>query len=228
MIKFETSIMETDKIAHHKIASVHREMTDAEFKALSISIEEVGQIEPIKLYRGKLVDGRHRQKALSELGIHDIKVEHIPNNTSMANVMNIAMGTEVRRADNAAQKAIRAYRWYQNNADTSTQEEAGIKFAVARADVGRAKKLEEIIGSKKVNKLYEDGSLIIAGTRYSTLRSIIKTMTTTPPDPENRIELSESVKNGFLIIDALLELNDRIGLAQMSTYLKKARLKEIG
>ena len=227
MVKFETKILETDKIAHHKIASIHRKMSEREFISLKLSIQEVGQLEPIKLFKNKLVDGRHRQRALSELGIQDIKVEILPNNLSLKQVKDIAIGTEMRRADNVAQKAIRAYRWYQENADTATREEAGIKFAIDRKEVGRVEKLEARVGSDMIDRLYKDGKVFIGGKRYSTLRTIIKALDATFREEEDVEPMSDLLKQGFDVIQALYDSEDSIGLARLSTRLKNVRTKEI-
>ena len=53
----------------HPIATIFPAMGDAEFQALKADIEQYGQREPIWLYEGKVIDGRHRLRACEELGL---------------------------------------------------------------------------------------------------------------------------------------------------------------
>jgi len=52
----------------HPIANIFPAMADAEFQALKADIEQYGQREPIWLFEGKVIDGRHRLRACVELG----------------------------------------------------------------------------------------------------------------------------------------------------------------
>lgn len=53
----------------HPLAELIPGMTDGEFEDLKADIEENGQQEPITLFEGQLLDGRHRYRACRELGI---------------------------------------------------------------------------------------------------------------------------------------------------------------
>lgn len=52
----------------HPIANIFPAMSDSDFQALRDDIEQYGQREPIWLYEGKVIDGRHRLRACEELG----------------------------------------------------------------------------------------------------------------------------------------------------------------
>lgn len=56
-------------VSIHEIANYFPKMLTIEYEALRDSIKENGQIEPIWVYEGKIIDGRHRYKACCELGI---------------------------------------------------------------------------------------------------------------------------------------------------------------
>ena len=64
-----------------------------EFNALKQSIRRNGQSEPILLFGGKVVDGRHRLKACQELGIEPkvqtLSVKNYEQAKSMAFARNI-------------------------------------------------------------------------------------------------------------------------------------------
>lgn len=53
----------------HPVASMFPLMEGAEFDALVADIAEHGQLEPIWLYEGKVLDGRNRWRACQQLGI---------------------------------------------------------------------------------------------------------------------------------------------------------------
>jgi ParB-like nuclease domain len=53
----------------HPFADLFPEMTDDEFRELKADIAEHGQIDPIITHDGQIVDGRHRYRACTELGL---------------------------------------------------------------------------------------------------------------------------------------------------------------
>ena len=53
----------------HSIAEIFPRMSGDEFVALKQDIKERGLIEPIWLYEGKVLDGRHRYYACQEVNV---------------------------------------------------------------------------------------------------------------------------------------------------------------
>lgn len=53
----------------HEVCNIFPDMNDSEFKALKEDIQRNGLLEAIWTYREQIVDGRHRYKACTELGI---------------------------------------------------------------------------------------------------------------------------------------------------------------
>jgi len=53
----------------HELSNVFPMMGEAEYQSLKSSIADVGLIEPIWTFQGKIIDGRNRYKACEELGI---------------------------------------------------------------------------------------------------------------------------------------------------------------
>ena len=51
----------------HPIANIFPPMSEAEFSSLKDDIQQFGQREPIWLFEGKVIDGRHRMRACVEL-----------------------------------------------------------------------------------------------------------------------------------------------------------------
>lgn len=54
---------------YHEIANIFPMMTDAEFEQLKDDIVLNGQLDPVILYEGKILDGRNRWKVCTELGL---------------------------------------------------------------------------------------------------------------------------------------------------------------
>lgn len=95
-------------IIEHELASMHPKMSKEDYTALKLSIESIGQKEPIMLYRNLLVDGRHRLRACKELGI-DVKVCDFSSNAKISDIKDNVMASEVRRHESKTQKAIQAF-----------------------------------------------------------------------------------------------------------------------
>lgn len=55
--------------APHSLSLPYPPMADAEFAAFKADIEANGQREPIRLFEGLILDGRHRERACRELGV---------------------------------------------------------------------------------------------------------------------------------------------------------------
>lgn len=102
-----------DTVSLHSLAETHPVMTDRQFIALKNDIEEHGQKVPVLLYRGKIVDGRHRYKALTQLGRDTILANSLPNNLTLQEVKVEVASTELRRHQTPTQLAIKAYRLYE-------------------------------------------------------------------------------------------------------------------
>lgn len=60
--------MKLEAIKTHAIAEALPEMSSEEFESLVKDIEEHGLREPIVIYEGSVLDGRHRMRAIEQLG----------------------------------------------------------------------------------------------------------------------------------------------------------------
>lgn len=59
----------SEMLAPHSFADLVPSMTEEEYQGLKADIALHGQLEPIVLYEGKILDGRHRYRACRELGL---------------------------------------------------------------------------------------------------------------------------------------------------------------
>jgi len=165
-------ITETSNVIIHKLANDLPKMTQEEYEMLKHSILENGQYIPVYFYRGKLVDGRHRLKALKELRKKYIKYTTLPNNWTLNKVKEFVLGTEQRRHETKSQIAVRAYFDYKENG--GSMSELAIKYGVDKGDISRAKKIEENLGTDTLRQILKERKVKLQNSRYySNLKSIV-------------------------------------------------------
>ena len=225
-MKEEIILLQPELVPHHKIANEHRDMSEEEFESLKLSIEENGQLVPIITYKGKLVDGRHRQRALIELGIHDMKSIALPGNISLDDVRNKVIGTEMRRTDNPAQKAIRAYLFYRENKGKYTQEEVASKYGVNRTSLSLAGKLEGLAGIDFINRFYKNGYVYVGHgqnkKRYTNIQTVIRALKTTAEDIDDneKDEIPETLSAVFANLSEMAKIEDIPSLSRVMLRAK--------
>ena len=213
-----------ESLVIHKMANMHREMDKKEFAALKQSISEVGQLVPIILYKDKVVDGRHRIKALKELGINTVKCEILNSRMTLGEVENAVLGTEVRRNDNAMQKSIMALRWMRKN--NSKQEIAARKFGIDRTNISRAIKVENAFGADVLDKIKEDGYIILGSKKYGNFLTLLRAVAISNEPTQNiDINLPENVKNFTSIVSDLVLARDHTSLGFLKATIEKAILQ---
>ena len=166
------TVKDPKELKYHRLADQHRDMSSQEYHALLRGIETAGQQVPIILYKGKIVDGRHRQKALIELGISTITCTELPGNMTLNAVRDIILETENRRTDSPGQKAIRAYRWSVLQEGRSLKD-AAEKFGLALPRVSEAKRFQREMGIVKFNSFSDDGYLMIGDKKYTSIKGIV-------------------------------------------------------
>lgn len=202
------TMIELENLTLHKLANEHPEMTEVEFQRLKESINEVGQLEPILVYRGKIVDGRHRFWACESLGLDTILVKEIPFNTPLETVKEIVFSSEVRRHQTATQKAIKA--WWATQEDGITHREAEVKFMTSRTMISACRYISETRGEILLKELYKGNSVTI-GTRKSkslrTVQTLIKEEEDTAKDArfqkERHVSIDKANEEAKPFLDAL-------------------------
>ncbi len=145
--------LHNENLVVHSAANHTPVMSEEQFRALVLDIETQGQIEPIKTYRGKIVDGRHRSKALKELGIKKIKAIELPNNATISELEDIVLSSEKRRHQTKTQLAI--FAWKQMNASGSTLSKTALISGVSKASLSRLNIIAELAGTKLIDELYD-------------------------------------------------------------------------
>lgn len=166
----KTIELKVDEIEIHELAHLTPTMTEARFKALKQSIQELGQKLPIVIYRGKCIDGRHRVKAFKELGIETIQATNENSQMSMEDIKEVILnGYEQRRHQTPTQSAIMAYReWLTSKVSGEKLAQGAVadKYGVGLKQVGRVKQLEELAGKQIIELLFQ-GNKINIGTEVN-------------------------------------------------------------
>lgn len=86
------------------------ELQEQEFQALKQDIRKHGQREPIALWRGQILDGRHRYRACLELGLPPA-FSHLPDETEP--LPYVISGNRHRRNPTPSQNSASAFYTYQ-------------------------------------------------------------------------------------------------------------------
>lgn len=156
------SIDPKDLVLHPEALATPK-MNSEQYEALKADLEMNGQLDPITVYRGKIVDGRHRWLIIQELGIDVIKYKKMPNNSTLQAIKTIVNSRETRRHESVSQLAIRAYRLKTAKESSCTSfSEAADLVGVPRKRVSEVKKIIETYGRNDIIEL------LFAGEKFNT------------------------------------------------------------
>jgi len=70
------SMITAEQLTPHAAAEIFPQMDEGNFQELKDDIAANGQQEPIVTYQGQILDGRHRYRACTELGIEPLIREY--------------------------------------------------------------------------------------------------------------------------------------------------------
>lgn len=147
----------------HTEALATPKMNSENYEALKRDIEMNGQIDPITVYRGKIVDGRHRWLIMQELELDSIKYKKMPNNSTLKEIRSMVNSRETRRHESASQLAIRAYKLKMDvTNDINSFSESADKIGANRKRVSEVKRIIEIYGRNDIIEL------LFAGEKFNT------------------------------------------------------------
>lgn len=149
---FEVYEISITDLKLHEMANEHPLHTDLSRESLKRDIEQKGQNDPVVIYRGKIVDGRHRYWILKELGVKSIFVRLLPSSYTLDDVREHVFTTETRRHQTATQKAIQAYLYKEETGQSYNS--VMVKFSASKAMIMRAKFVAEHRGKRFLDELY--------------------------------------------------------------------------
>jgi hypothetical protein len=176
-------------IDSHPYAEVFPPMTSVEFNALKLDIEANGQLEPITLFEGKVLDGRHRDRVCSELGIETQCVD-LPDGVDP--VQFVVSKNLHRRNLSKSQRAVAAIR------SQELQEKLRTKAHERMSAGGRGGMavLEGSAGLQQGRTEAQLGALFGVSSRYiAAARAIEKKA----PEELDRITVGETTVNAVYV-----------------------------
>ncbi len=144
----------------HELTSTHPTMNNEQYEAFKLDIATNGQLQPVLLYRGKIVDGRHRLKALKELGVNTILTTSLNNNLRLKDVRTKVMSTERRRHQSPTQLAIKGYRLHR---DGMKQPDAVLATGCSLSNLQHVVAIEKL-GRLDIIELLENGNKFDIGS----------------------------------------------------------------
>jgi hypothetical protein len=121
----------------HELAAIVPLADTAEQATLMYSISIAGQSLPIILWKGAVVDGRCRQKALTALN-YDIMYTELPDTATEAEVRSYVMSVNTRRNLTNSQKIAIACKQYLSNKDKTTIVAAAKEWGVGEMTLKNA------------------------------------------------------------------------------------------
>ncbi len=144
------------EIKIHPACDLFPPMSEEDYQELKADIAANGVQESVTFWRGQLIDGRHRVRAMQELGInvgyHSSEIYESADPFAFAISVNLKRRhlTTSQRAMIASKLATLRHgtnQWeekveVQNQTSTTTLQDAAESLGVARASVAQAKKLE--------------------------------------------------------------------------------------
>lgn len=180
-------IVDIGSVKLHPLTETHPKMSHEQFLAFMKDVEANGQLQPVLVYRGKIVDGRHRHKALELLKVGTIKVERLDNNLSLDEVRKLVESTEKRRHQSPTQLAIKGYRLYKEIKITQANvvERVGCSLANLKHVISL-----EALGRVDIIELLEEGSKmdISRDSRYVKMSDSLLAIVTYVKEQKARIE----------------------------------------
>ena len=184
----------------HKAALAMPAMSEDDFGKLKADIEKHGLLCPIETLSGQVIDGRHRLKACTQLGIEPVFVEANPNGQTPAEYV-WSLNAERRHLTKSQRAAVAAELWpverekaktrqtrkpqsvVENLPPQKSRDAAGKKVGVSGKYVQEAAKLKQ-----DAPKLFEE---VKQGTK--TLQQAKKEAAPKRPNRAERYPLSKAV-----------------------------------
>jgi hypothetical protein len=154
-----------EDIVIHSLATITPQMTDIQYDALKEDLQINGQLEPITLYKGKVVDGRHRVQAMTELKMDTINTTALPESMTIADVRQVVLSKEKRRHQTPTQLAIMAYSEYlrqRSKGGKVSQGELAKVFGTNRMMMSRVSKLDKLVPQEIMELLFNGHKITIS------------------------------------------------------------------
>ncbi len=202
----------------HKLATEFPTMSKEDFNILKTDIKSNGLSEPILLWDGQVVDGKHRLRACKELGIKPAFTNWTVAESPAAYVYRTNL---CRRNLTASQRALLAAKYAtlqrgtnqhaSGDASTLSQKEAALVFGCSRASVQRGKKVHDSRNSVLIAAVNRGLFSLAEGAEVAAL----------PRAQQNQI-----LKSGTNIRDHRSEAKRKLAIDRANALNKNVKLPE--
>jgi hypothetical protein len=194
---------------YHELSTVFSSFEDTEeYKGLVGSIKENGLFDPILVWKGKIVDGRHRHKACLEAGVEP-EYDYLADEMSFEKVRDRVIGENIlRRHLTVGQRAMiasalanmkhggdRRSDQSANLRDEKSNEDAAKSLSVSPRAVQYAKEVKRDAPDLAEKVSRGKMSLNAAKTEIRERKGLTQKKETKPPKPDN-ISLDEMMREG--------------------------------
>lgn len=192
-------------------------MDEHTFDALVHSINTRGfdsNISVLTVFRGLIVDGRHRLKAARQLGIEYLPCIELPHKTTKEALESFIWGTETKKSNSTIKKAYLALRALDEN-ENMTQSEASLEFGVGTNTIKEMKTIRNLISPVMYETFYREDKLVFNGQTCKSIGTLLK-----------RIKLATKLEQGeheLLKAQAVIDTN----IKKVMLNKSEAVLKEI-
>jgi hypothetical protein len=157
---------------NHPLAELFPNMEGAEFASLVEDIRAHGQVQPLVMYQGKILDGRNRARACEKIGIKPKTVDY-RGTDPLGYVLSLNLARRHLNESQRAMVAARVSEWSSAGGDRRsadqaanlpngpTQAEAAQKLNVSERSVRNARKVVEH-GTSALKKSVERGEMPVS------------------------------------------------------------------
>jgi len=232
MNKIEKRDLENLEI--HELADLTPTMTEPAFNTLKDSIESNGQRVPIVIWKNKVIDGRHRCRALRELGKTEVLCEIEDSNKTEEDIRVLVLQVlENRRHQTTTQKAIMGYREYVRAKNEGVKMSLGAAAELVgstRLQISRARDLAELTGDHILNLLFGGGKVNIGVSNRPintdnllTLKNYFKSKIEDIVDQSKKSKIREDFTDNELTIleDTITDLQSQFSVRMLNKLTSK-------
>jgi len=211
----------------HPLSAAFPAMSEEELQNLKDSIDVIGVQNPIVIYEGKIIDGWHRYKVATELGMPCPAV-HLAEDIDPQDF--VLANNKARRHLNRGQIAIaytKVYQWYPAGKPTSkgvlstplkTRQELAKLSGTSESTIAQAKSVLKN-GAKPVQEAVQSGKISLRkGAKISRLdlESQFKALTEPPEPKPSMLDGNEPSEEELMAMDLAMEAD----LKQVHEFLE--------
>ena len=228
----EQRVIEVSQIKGiHKIAKVNPKMSEEQFEQLTKSIKDIGITVPIILYRGLIVDGRHRVDVCNNIGITRLPAKIIPYQTKIEDIEKEIHSMEVRRHQSKTQNTCCAVLEYVELKASSTKTSQSVIAKGHKVALSRLKDAFYIYKYRRewFNVLLDGGQLKVKNNftdRLDVIKALAKeeqSKETNDIEKPEKVAIRETFLNDDYIINGKKEMASNILLEAQSKFDMSAK-----